>query len=121
MKQLGFTVMLYVVVLSPLAAVCNTSAQNHQVRIPKGTPVRLRLAEGLSTSTVHKGDAVHLELASDLGEGAMIVAPAGTQATATVTCSRPGRGKKPGAIDFSDPELILDGEKIRLVCITRTS
>jgi hypothetical protein len=73
------------------------------------------LTEALNTATHHKGDVVHLELASDLVAGGVVVLPGGTRATATITCSRRARGKKPGAIDFSDPELIVEGERIRLL------
>jgi len=86
-----------------------------EMRIPRGVLVQLRLLDGLNTATHHKGDVVHLELVSDLAAGGVVVLPAGSRATAMITVSRRARGKDRGAIEFSDPELDVQGEKIRLV------
>jgi hypothetical protein len=86
-----------------------------EMRIPRGVWVKLRLLDGLNTATHHKGDVVHLELVSDLAAGGVVVLPAGSIATAMITVSRRTRGKERGAIEFSDPELTVQGEKIRLV------
>jgi hypothetical protein len=89
---------------------------SQKVWIPKGAKVQFRLMQGLNTATNHKGDIVRLELASDVVVGGTVVLPAGTQTTAKITCSRPGRGKESARIDFSDPELSsAAGEKIRLL------
>ncbi|HEY3703457.1 MAG TPA: hypothetical protein VGL22_00245 [Terracidiphilus sp.] len=128
MKLLRIAFMLSVVALSPLAPVCQTmpalqfeggppaeGGVPQERWIPRNIRVKLRLLDPLNTATHHRGDVVHLELASDAVADGVIVLPAGTPATATITRSQAARGKQPGVIDFSDPELVVAGEKIRLV------
>jgi hypothetical protein len=78
-----------------------------EVVIPQDMRVELRLMEGLSTVTDHKGYVVHLEVASDLVADGIVVVPAGTPITVKLT--RAG-----SRIEFSDPKLMVDGRKVRL-------
>jgi len=135
--------MLFVVVLSPLAAVCQalpddppvieseslwsavgnpeigpSQAASSQpsmpptdVLIPQDTQVQLRLLEGLSTVTDHKGYVVHLEVTSDVVAGGVVVVPAGTQTTVKITHAG-------GRLEFSDPRLTVGGRKVRLSKLT---
>jgi len=108
MKQIGFTLMLFVIVLSPLAAACQQGSESStvllkfpvlesctpldpaqpvvagaqvgasqassarppgtsmEILIPQDTKVELRLLEGLSTATDHKGYVAHFAVASDV-------------------------------------------------------
>ena len=148
MKQIGFTLMLFVIVLSPLAAACQQGSESStvllklpvlescapldaaqpavagarvgasqassarplgtpmEVLIPQDTRVELRLLEGLSTATDHKGYVVHLAVVSNVVADGIVVVPAGTLTTAKLTRS--------GRLEFSAPEVKVSGRKIRL-------
>lgn len=79
-----------------------------EVVVPQDMRVKLRLAEGLSTATDHKGYIVHLEVASDVVADGVVVVPAGTRATARITYSDSNR------LAFSIPTLMVNGKRVRL-------
>jgi len=134
MKQFAFTLMLFVVVLSPLAAVCQRAGRTDTsgiaagtndtdtILLPRDTRVELRLTETVSSADRHKEDVIHLEVVSDIEVGGMVVVPAGTEAVAKLTTVRPRDPKakgydvaRDGYLEFSDADLILSGgRRIRL-------
>ncbi|HWE85464.1 MAG TPA: hypothetical protein VG267_11000 [Terracidiphilus sp.] len=75
--------------------------------IPQDTQVKLRLMEGLSTATDHKGYVVQLEVASDVVADGVVVAPAGMRTTVKITHAG-------SMIQFSDPKLMAGGCDLRL-------
>jgi hypothetical protein len=138
MKQLLFTLMLIFVVVSPVLAACqDVSSPSQQVAaenvgaatqgpmqspaevvISQDTKVQLRLMESVSSASNHKGDVVQLEVVSDVVTDGTVVIPAGTTAVAKITEARARSAKHSGWIDFSTPELMVGGRKIRLALDT---
>lgn len=81
-----------------------------------GTPVKLRLAENLSSETNKTGDSVPFEVTEEVDVDGVAVIPKGAQALATVTDAEPkkrmGRG---GKLDVNvDSVRLADGEKAQL-------
>jgi PEGA domain len=81
-----------------------------------GTPVKLRLAENLSSETNKTGDQVPFEVTEEVDVDGVAVIPKGAQALATVTDAEPkkrmGRG---GKLDVNvDSVRLADGEKAQL-------
>jgi len=81
-----------------------------------GTPVKLRLAENLTSATAKTGDQVPFEVTEDVQVDGVVVLPKGAAALATVTDANPkkrmGRG---GKLDVNiDSARLADGEKVQL-------
>ncbi|HZQ44810.1 MAG TPA: PEGA domain-containing protein [Acidobacteriaceae bacterium] len=81
-----------------------------------GTPVKMRLAENLSSETNKTGDQVPFEVTEEVDVDGVAVIPKGAQALATVTDAQPkrrmGRG---GKLDVNvDSVRLADGEKAQL-------
>ncbi len=81
-----------------------------------GTPVKMRLAENLSSEKNKTGDQVAFEVTEEVDVMGVAVIPKGTQALATVTNAQPkksmGRG---GKLDVNvDSVRLPDGEKVQL-------
>ena len=81
-----------------------------------GTPVKVRLAENLSSETNKTGDQVPFEVTEEVDVDGVAVIPKGAQALATVTDAEPkkrmGRG---GKLDVNiDSVRLADGEKAQL-------
>ena len=70
-----------------------TSAQQPEsvparLTIPDGTPIRLRLAENVSSAHAHKGDRLNFVVVRDVNLDGLTVIPAGTTAEGSVTSVR---------------------------------
>lgn len=81
-----------------------------------GTPIKLRLAENLTSATAKAGDQVPFEVTEDVLVDGVVVIPKGGAALATVTDANPkrrmGRG---GKLDVNiDSARLVDGEKVQL-------
>jgi hypothetical protein len=81
-----------------------------------GTPVKLRLAENLSSEKNKTGDQVAFEVTDEVDVMGVAVIPKGAQALATITNAQTkksmGRG---GKLDVNvDSVRLLDGEKVQL-------
>lgn len=81
-----------------------------------GTPVKMRLAENLSSETNKTGDQIAFEVTEEVDVDGVAVIPKGAQALATVTDAQPkrrmGRG---GKLDVNvDSVRLADGEKAQL-------
>ncbi len=66
--------------------------------LPRGTPIRMKTDENISSATAQAGDTVQLETLDDVKAGDMVVIPRGSFASATITQAIPkryvGRGGK---------------------------
>jgi hypothetical protein len=87
-----------------------------------GTPVKLRLAENLSSETNKTGEQVPFEVVEEVTLQGVPVIPKGAQALATVTTAegkkRMGRG---GKLDVNiDSVRLADGEKAQLRAVKDT-
>ena len=73
--------------------VLQTSAQQPEsvparLTTPDGTPIRLRLAENVSSAHAHKGDRLNFVVVRDVNLDGLTVSPAGTTAQGSVTSVR---------------------------------
>jgi hypothetical protein len=81
-----------------------------------GTPVKLRLAQNLTSATARAGDSVAFDVTEDVLVDGVVVLPKGASALATITDANPrrrmGRG---GKLDVNiDSARLIDGEKVQL-------
>ena len=88
-----------------------------------GTPVKLRLAENLSSETNKTGEQVPFEVTEEVDVMGVAVIPKGAVALATITEAQPkrrmGRG---GKLDVNvDSVRLLDGEKAQLRAVKDNS
>jgi hypothetical protein len=81
-----------------------------------GTPVKLRLAENLSSEKNKTGDQVAFEVTEEVDVMGVAVIPKGAQALATVTNAQPKRSMgRGGKLDVNvDSVRLIDGEKVQL-------
>jgi len=81
-----------------------------------GTPVKLRLAENLTSATAKAGDQVPFEVTEDVLVDGVVVIAKGAQALARVTEANPKRRMgRPGTLNVSiDFARLADGEKAQL-------
>lgn len=81
-----------------------------------GTPIRLRLARGLTFTAVKPGDRVDFEILDDIRIDGILVMARGATATATMTEAEPktrmGRGGKLGV--NLDSVQLLNGDKVTI-------
>jgi hypothetical protein len=114
---------------APLTAPQNgTSSQSLSAPPPPntlldGTPVKLRLAENISSETSKTGQQVSFEVTEDVMVQGVAVIPKGAKALATVTDAEPkkrmGRG---GKLDVNvDSVRLADGEKAQLRAVKDTT
>ena len=82
--------------------------------IPSGTPVRMRLAETLSSATAKVGNAVMFEVLDPIVINEQIVIPNGTKAVGTVTVAEPKRRMgRSGKLNLTLDHIFLNsGNKI---------
>lgn len=86
-----------------------------QVRIPEGTPLRVRLENDLCSATAQEGQKVALTVVDDVAIGGSVVIPAGAPVLGRVTQAVPKSLGRNGKVDFSVESLTAaDGEAIRL-------
>ncbi len=71
--------------LLPCASAQDMSAIPARLTIPDGTPVKLRLAENVSSAHASRGDRLDFVVVRDVSVGGFTVIPAGTMARGTVT------------------------------------
>ncbi|MBE0660188.1 MAG: hypothetical protein IH602_21020 [Bryobacteraceae bacterium] len=96
--------------------VSNFAAAQEPLILQDGTPVKLRLAENLSSETARVGDTVSFEVLEDLEVGGMIVIKQGSAALATVTQAQAKRRMgKGGKLDVNiDYVRLVTGDKVPL-------
>ncbi len=102
--------------VAPAQAVGASQAPPAPNTLLDGTPVKMRLAENLSSETNKTGDQVPFEVTEEVDVDGVEVIPKGAQALATVTDAQPkrrmGRG---GKLDVNvDSVRLADGEKAQL-------
>ena len=97
-----------------LLGTLQTNAQTLQ--LDDGTPVRLRLMRNVSSGDAKLGESVDFELLDDIKVGALLVAPKGSLAIATVTEVEPKkRMGRAGKLDINiDYFKLSSGEKATL-------
>jgi hypothetical protein len=97
---------------------CFASPQIVQPRfvLEDGTPVKLVLAETISSANQHKGNLVLFKVAEDVSIGEVVVIPKGANAWGTITAVKPKRKLgRPGNLEVSiDRVRLADGEKVSL-------
>lgn len=84
-----------------------------------GTPVRLRLAETISSSDAHVGDSISLEALDEVRVANIVVVPKGATAIASVTSAQSKRSMgRAGKLDINiDYVKLVDGERAALRAI----
>ncbi len=71
-----------------------SAAQSESVQaffVPKGTPVKLRVIQPISSETATTGDRVSLEVTEDVKVGSIVVVPKGSKAEGFVSEVMPAR------------------------------
>jgi hypothetical protein len=71
--------------LLPTVSAAEIAATPTQLVLPDGTPVRVQLAENISSARAHVGDRVNFVVVQDVSQGGFTVIPAGTKALGSVT------------------------------------
>lgn len=91
---------------------CSLGAET--IVIPAGTPVRVRIAETISSATAKVGNAVMFEVIDPITINEKVVIPNGTKAVGTVTVAEPKRRMgRSGKLDLTLSHIIAsDGSKI---------
>lgn len=92
------------------------SPRSSTLLVQDGTPVRMRLAQNLSSASAQIGDSVSFEVLDDVTVGDAVVVAGGAIAVATVTASQEKRSLgRAGRLDVTlDYVRSVSGEKIRL-------
>ncbi|GEM_PF-3250938 len=94
----------------------NGAPTSTAVILPNGTPVRMRLAQTISSGTAKLNETIPFEVLEDIKVGEITVVPKGTTAVGSVTQVQPKRrmgrsGKLDVALEYV---LAVSGEKILL-------
>jgi PEGA domain len=99
-----------------------TSAPPPPNTLLDGTPVKLRLAENLSSETSKTGQQVSFEVTDEVDVEGIAVIPKGAKALATVTDAEPKkRMARGGKLDVNvDSVRLADGEKVQLRAVKDT-
>ena len=92
------------------------SPRGSTLLIQDGTPVRMRLAQNLSSASAQVGDSVSFEVLDDVTVGNAVIVAGGAIALATVTASQEKRSMgRAGRLDVTlDYVRTVSGEKVRL-------
>src|SRR5580704_6073560 len=77
--------LLLMMFVMPWALAQELSAVPASVSIPEGTPVRLQIADNVSSAHAHTGDQLNFVVVSAVSVGGFTVIPAGTVARGSVT------------------------------------
>lgn len=72
----------------PAAAAQQEAARPAAVRVPQGTPIKLKFAQSLTSKHVVVGDRVEMAVAEDLMVDGWVVVPQGTRVLGTVTVGK---------------------------------
>src|ERR1039458_1966865 len=99
------------------------SSASDQLVLAKGTPVKLRLTQDLSSADAKEGDNIDFEVVEEVKVGDVVVIPKGSPAVGSVTdvqaARRMGRG---GKLDIQiDSVTLADGEKATLWAVKERS
>ncbi len=76
---------LLAIFLAPFGSAQEMGLVPARITIPDGTPVKLQLAETISSARAHVGDAVNLIVVRDVSLEGVTVIPAGTMARGSIT------------------------------------
>lgn len=71
--------------LLPTVSAAEIAATPTQLVLPGGTPVRVQLAENISSARAHVGDRVNFVVVQDVNQEGFTVIPAGTMARGSIT------------------------------------
>jgi hypothetical protein len=100
---------------------CHAVPQASQTRfvLEDGTPIKLVLAETISSADEHKGNLVLFTVAEEVALGDVVVIPKGANAWGTITIVKPKRKLgRPGKLEVAiDKVRLADGEKAPLIAI----
>ena len=77
--------LLATIFLVPAASATEVAAASVQLILADGTPVRLQLAENVSSARTHVGDRVNFVVVQDVNQEGFTVIPAGTMARGSIT------------------------------------
>ena len=107
---------LLVMFLAPFGSAQEMSAAPSRLTIPDGTPVKLQLAENISSSHAHVGDGVDLIVVKNVSLEGLTVIPAGTMARGSITGIRGRRllgigGKVSLTVDALQ---LVNGDRVKL-------
>ena len=107
---------LLAMLLAPFGPAQEMSSVPARMTIPDGTPVKLQLAESISSAHAHVGDDVSLIVVRDVRLEGLTVIPAGTLAHGSITAIRGRRllgigGKVSLRIDALQ---LVDGDQVEL-------
>jgi hypothetical protein len=96
-------------------ATAGNGAYHGQVVVKEGTDVKLKFVDDLSSKTAVDGDPVNLVLDEDLKVGDVVVAKAGSPATAEITnAKKAGMMGKPGELNLRLDHLKVGDQRVRL-------
>lgn len=94
------------------------SAPVREVRLPKGTPVRVKMDYGVSAKAARVGDPVYLKTVGNVGAKGVVIIPEGSRVTGRVTEASEA-GARSGASLVIEMELVDTGTaRIRLAGTT---
>jgi len=107
---------LLAMLLAPFGPAQEMSSVPARITIPDGTPVKLQLAESISSARAHVGDDVRLNVVRDVSLEGLTVIPAGTMARSSIAGIRGRRllgigGKVSLRID---PRQMVNGDQVEL-------
>jgi hypothetical protein len=107
---------LLLVLLLPFSCFASPQLEQPRFVLEDGTPVKLVLAETISSANQHKGNLVLFRVAEDVSIGEVVVIPKGANAWGTITAVKPKRKLgRPGNLEVSiDKVRLADGEKASL-------
>ena len=87
-----------------------------KVKIPEGTPITLKLLEGVTTKECSEGDLINLTVLYDVKKDDKKLIPAGTRAIGKVSLCNAAKGQgKPGEITIDISSLRIGEEILPLV------
>lgn len=109
--------------LSPLCFAYQQAAAGSKLALKDGTPVKLRLAQNLSSADAKTGDQVEFEVLEDVRVADLVVVPKGGVAWGTVIAAQPkkllgGGGKLNVSVDHVQ---LASGEKAALRAVKQSN
>lgn len=86
-----------------------------QVRLPKDTPIKVRMDYGVSSKTARVDDAVYMKVAEDIAYKGAVVIPAGAPVKGRVSeVTPPGGFGKSGSVVIMADYVTVGEDRIRL-------
>jgi hypothetical protein len=103
----------------PFSCYAVPQAAQSRFVLEDGTPIKLVLAETISSADEHKGNLVLFTVAEEVTLGDVVVIPKGANAWGTITIVKPKRKLgRPGKLEVTiDKVRLADGEKAPLIAI----